>query len=316
MNTVIGSFNDKVLKPVKYLLILIIVVFVFAALNPLVVIDAWQRGVVFSKFGWVKTNVLDEWIHFRIPLIETITPMDVRTQKILFTDNPQKYPDIRSSRARLESASSDLQDVYVDAIVTYSLDKNSVSKIYQTVWLDYESKKVIPRVIDSIKTHTAKFKVAEILTNREKIKSNVEEELTADFALQWIILEWVSLTNFNFNAEFKKSIEEKQIAEQLKEKESYELDRVAIQAQQKVKQAEAEAEAKIKKAEWEKQAKILNWEWIEEYNRLIRQQITVEVIDYKKLENEASAIGKWNGQYPSTYLWSDWWAIPLINIGK
>ncbi len=316
MNTVIGSFNNKVVKPIKYLLILFIVIFVFAALNPLVVIEAWQRWVVFSKFGWVKVNVLDEWIHFRIPLIESITPMDVRTQKILFTDNPQKYPDIRSSRARLESASSDLQDVYVDAIVTYSLDKSNVSKIFQDVWLDYESKKVIPRVIDSIKTHTAKFKVAEILTNREKIKSNVEEELTADFANQWIILEWVSLTNFNFNAEFKKSIEEKQIAEQLKEKESYELDRVAIQAQQKVKQAEAEAEAKIKQAEWEKTAKILEWEWIEEYNRLIRQQITAEVIDYKKLENEASAISKWNWEYPSTYLWSDWWAIPLINIWK
>lgn len=177
-------------------------------------------------------------------------------------------------------------------------------------------KKSYSRVIDSIKTHTAKFKVAEILTNREKIKSNVEEELTKEFAGQWITLEWVSLTNFDFNPEFKKSIEEKQIAEQLKEKESYELDRVAIQAQQKVKQAEAEAEAKIKKAEWEKKAKILDWEWIEAYNKLIKQQINQDVIEYKKLENEASVITKWNWQYPSTYLWSDGWAIPLINIGK
>jgi len=59
----------------------------------------------------------------------------------------------------------------------------------------------------------------------------------------------VSLTNFDFNAEFKKSIEEKQIAEQRKEKENYELERVAIEAQQKVKQAEAIAEAKVKEAE-------------------------------------------------------------------
>jgi hypothetical protein len=59
--------------------------------------------------------------------------MDVRTQKILFTDNPKKYPDMKSSRARLESASSDLQDVYVDAIVTYSLDKSNVSNIYKDV---------------------------------------------------------------------------------------------------------------------------------------------------------------------------------------
>jgi len=315
MVTIINSFNNKVVKPVKYLLILFIFVFIVFSLNPLVVIDAWQRWVVFSKFGWVKQNVLWEWIHFRIPLIEEITMMDVRTQKILFTDNPERYPDIKYSRARLESASSDLQDVYIDAIVTYSLDQNNVSKIYQTVWLDYDSKKVIPRIIDSIKTHTAKFKVSEILTNREKIKTNVEAELTEEFASQWIILEWVSLTNFNFNAEFKKSIEEKQIAEQLKEKESYELDRIAIQAQQKVKQAEAEAEAVIKKAEWEKKAKILNWEGIEEYNRLIRQQITAEVIDYKKLENEFSAINKWNWEYPSTYMGTGG-AIPIINIWK
>jgi hypothetical protein len=59
--------------------------------------------------------------------------MDIKTQKILFTSNPDKYPDIRNSRPRLESASSDLQDVYVDAIVTYSLSQDTVSKIYQTV---------------------------------------------------------------------------------------------------------------------------------------------------------------------------------------
>jgi hypothetical protein len=61
--------------------------------------------------------------------------MEIRTQKVLFTDNINKYPDISSleSRARLECASSDLQDVYVDAIITFSLDKNSVANIYQTV---------------------------------------------------------------------------------------------------------------------------------------------------------------------------------------
>lgn len=292
-------------KKIKYITGVFLVIIIIAALNPLVVIEAWHRWVVFSKFGWVKESVLSEWIHLRIPLIETITSMDIRTKKILFTDNASKYPDIKKSRARLESASSDLQDVYVDAIVTYSLEQGNVAKIFQTVWLDYESKKVVPRVIDSIKTHTAKFKVSEILTNREAIKTNVEAELSDEFLAQWIILEWVSLTNFDFNPEFKKSIEEKQIAEQRKEKESYELERVAIQAQQKVKQADAE-----------KQAKILEWEWIEEYNRLIKQQINDDVIQYKKLENEAKAITKWNGNYPSTYFSWDQSAIPLINIGK
>jgi len=313
---IIETLNKNIIRPTKIITFIIIGIILFSMLNPLVVIDAWNRWVVFSKFGWVKQKVLWEWVHFRIPLIESITQMDVRTQKILFTNDPHKYPDIRESRSQLECASSDLQDVYIDAIVTFKLDDKSVSKVYQDVWLDYSSKKVAPAVIDSIKTHTAKFKVSEILTNREKIKTNVEKELKIIFEKNNLILEWVSLTNFDFNPDFKRSIEEKQIAEQTKEKENYELERIAIQSQQKVKQAEAQAEAEIKKAEWEKQAKILVWQWIQEYNNLIKQEISKEVLDYKALENALKAIEKWNWNYPQYYMWWENWAIPLINIWK
>ncbi len=298
----------------KIVLWIIIIIWLFNILNPLVVIDAWNRWVVFSKFGWVKSNTLWEWIHFRIPLIESIEQMNVRTQKILFSNSPEKYPDIRNIRSRLDSASSDLQDVYVDTIVTYSLNKDNVSKIYQDVWLDYESKKVIPLIINSVKTHTAKYKVSEILTNREKIKNAVEQELTQELAKEWIVFEWISLSDFNFNSEFKKSIEEKQIAEQKMEKEKYELERIAIQAQQKVKEAEADAEAKVKRADWEKKAKILEWEAIEEYNKLIRQELSQGVLDYKELEIQLKAIEKWWWAYPTYYMGWENWAIPLINI--
>jgi len=169
---------NKIKWLVKVVISIVVLIILFSLLNPLVVIEAWNRWVVFSKFGWVKPIALWEWIHLRIPLIENIQQMNVRTQKILFTNSPEKYPDINNVRARLDSASSDLQDVYVDTIVTYSLSKENVAKIYQNVWLDYESKKVIPLIINSIKTHTAKFKVSEILTNREKIKEAVEAELT------------------------------------------------------------------------------------------------------------------------------------------
>lgn len=304
----------KIWLSFKLLIGLFVLILWIIILNPIVVIDAWNRWVVFSKFWWVKSEALWEWIHLRIPLVESIIQMDVRTQKILFTNNPEKYPDIKNVRARLDSASSDLQDVYVDTIVTFSLSKDQVSRVYQDVWLDYQSKKVIPLIINSIKTHTAKYKVSEILTNREKIKTAVEAELSAEFAKQWILLEWVSLSDFNFNAEFKKSIEEKQIAEQKMEKEKYELERIAIQAQQKVKEAEADAEARIKRAEWEKKAKVLEWEWIKEYNTLIKLELSADVLDYKKLENELKAIEKWTWGYPTYYMWWEWWAIPLINI--
>lgn len=307
------QFNFKI---VKYVLWFFVAVFLFVTLNPLVVINAGQRWIVFSKFWWVKTIVLWEWIHLRIPLVESIVQMDVRTQKLVFTNDASKYPDIWNIRGRLDSASSDLQDVYVDVIVTYSLEKTKAAKIYQDVGLDYESKKIIPAVINSVKTHTAKFKVAEILTNREKIKNDVEWELSKILDKDGIKLEGVSLANFDFNPEFKKSIEEKQITEQKKEKEKYELERVAIQAQQKVKQAEADSQSKITIAEWEKKAKILEWEAVKEYNILISQWLSKDVLEYKKLENTLKAVDKWNGMYPNYYMWWANWAIPLINIWK
>mgnify|MGYP003963671583 FL=1 len=100
------------------------------------------------------------------------------------------------------------------------------------------------------------------------------------------------------------------------EKEKYELERIAIQAQQKVKEAEADAEAKVKRAEWEKKAKILEWEGIESYNKLIKQELSDSVLNYKTLENELKAIEKWKWDYPTYYMWGEWWAIPLINIWK
>ncbi|MFK7779619.1 MAG: prohibitin family protein [Candidatus Gracilibacteria bacterium] len=312
MNNNIPKLNFTI----KAITTIVIVTMGIIILNPLVVIEAGHRGVVFSKFGGVKAEALGEGIHLRIPLVESIQQLNVRTQKILFTNNPEKYPDISNVRARLDSASSDLQDVYVDTIVTFSLEKSQVSKIYQNVGLDYESKKVIPLIINSIKTHTAKFRVSEILTNREKIKNAVEKELTEEFGKVGIILEGVSLANFDFNAEFKKSIEEKQIAEQRMEKEKYELERIAIKAQQKVKEAEADAEAKIKRAEGEKRAKILEGEGIESYNKLIKLELSESVLDYKALEIQLQAIDKWKGDYPTYYMGGEGSAIPLINIGS
>ena len=129
-NSNIPMWNNKQLKFIKYIIFIVLFVIIIWLLNPLVVIDAWNRWVIFSKFGWVKNNVLWEWIHLRIPLVENITQMNVRTKKIIFTNNPEKYPNAKTYRTRLDSASADLQDVYVDVIFTYSLDKDKVSNIY------------------------------------------------------------------------------------------------------------------------------------------------------------------------------------------
>jgi prohibitin 2 len=53
----------------------------------------------------------------------------------------------------------------------------------------------------------------------------------------------LSITDFEFSPEFNKAIESKQTAEQLALKAKRDLDRIKVEAQQKIATAQAEAEA-------------------------------------------------------------------------
>ncbi len=301
----------------KWTLWIILILLLVTGANPFVTINAGNRGVVFDRLrGGVQEQVLDEGLKLKVPYFQSIIELPVRTQRIVFTGGggtgnkslsyaSSDFMGRASQHGRMLAASSDLQDVYVDAVITYHLEPSQVGKIYQTVGTDFENKKVVPRAIDVVKTHTAKFKVAEILTKREEIRNQIIEDLKARLAVDGIILEDVELTNFDFNAEFKAAIERKQIAEQEAETEENKLRQKEIQVQQTIKIAEAD-----------KQAKILEGESIAEYNRLIQQEITPQVIEYKQLENQREAINKWSGTYPTTYFGGESGAVPLINLGN
>ncbi len=302
----------------KWIAIGVLLILVVTALNPFVTIDPGHTGVVFDKLrGGIQSSTHGEGLHFRLPIFQDVVQIPVRSQKIVFVNKSNnqlaynKQTSFTSAKATeygsMFAASSDLQDVYVDAVVTYHLDKAKVASIYQDIGLDYESKKVIPKTIDAVKTFTAKYKVSDILTKREEIKNLVQEYLTIELAEDFIVLEDINLTNFDFNAQFKAAIEQKQIEEQKAQKEEYILRQIEISSQQKVKKAEAE-----------KQAKILEGEGIGEFNRLLQTDITPDILEFKKLENAKSAIEKWDGAYPATYFGSggEGSPIPLINIGK
>lgn len=77
----------------------------------------------------------------------------------------------------------------------------------------------------------------------------------------------------------------------------------AIEAQNKIVQAEAEAQQRIAKARGDSLSAVIAASGEYEANRLLRQSITPEILEYKKLE-------KWNGVLPTV----QGGGTPLINI--
>lgn len=267
--------------------------------NTFLVIPTGHRGVVFDTLrGGVQKQVMSEGLHMKVPFVQYVRKLPVNTQKVIFGSNTKE-----SDFASMKAASSDLQDVIISVTVTYHLDHVNIYKIYQDLGGDYVSKKIVPNAIDAVKTYTAKYKVQDILTKREEIKELVYNDLKSALAKDNIVLEDINLTDITFDEQFKKSIEEKQIAEQQAQKEKYLLDQKQVQYQAKIAEAEAN-----------KQAKILEGEGIAAYNKAVQINLNPSVIEYKRLENNKFAIDKWNGTYPQTYLGGNGSSIPLINI--
>jgi regulator of protease activity HflC (stomatin/prohibitin superfamily) len=92
-----------------------------------------------------------------------------------------------------------------------------------------------------------------------------------------MILEDINIKEFAFSDEFNKAIESKQTAEQNALRAKRDLERIKIEAEQKVAQAGAEAEAL----------------------RLKKQEVTPELIQLKQIEVQEKALEKWDGRLPS-----------------
>ncbi|WP_066067130.1 prohibitin family protein [Neobacillus soli] len=240
------------------LIAIVILVVVFFSTTT---VASGNRGVLL-QLGAVKPTIFTEGFHFKIPFIQTVQLMEVRVQK---------------EESSQTAASKDLQIVTTKVAVNYSVDPEAVNKIYQEIGLDYRSRIVEPAIAESLKAITAQYTAEELISKRPEVSAQVKDMLGKKLTKYYMILEDINIKEFAFSDEFNKAIESKQTAEQNALRAKRDLDRVKIEAEQKIAQARAEAEAL----------------------RLKKQEVTEELIQLKQIEVQEKALEKWDGHLPS-----------------
>lgn len=240
----------------------IIVIFVFIViLNPFVIINAGERGVVLT-FGKAGDETLTEGLHFRIPFVQKIIKMDVKVQK---------------SQTDADSASKDLQDIHSIIALNYHIIPERANIIFKTIGLTYKDKVIDPAVQEVVKAVTAKYTAVELITQREKVRNDIKQLLKERLIQYHIVVDDFSIINFKFSPQFTQAIEQKQTAEQLALKAQRDLERVKIEAEQKITQAKAEAESL----------------------RIQKENVTPLLVELRKIEANMKAIEKWDGKLPT-----------------
>ena len=259
----------------KKFIIPIVLVILLLLFKPWVQVGAGERGIVLN-FGAVQDVVLNEGIHFRIPIVQKIIPMDVKIQK---------------ANTDAASSSSDLQDVDLSVALNYHIIPDKANLVYQTIGLSFKERIIDPAIQEVMKAVSARYTAEELITKRTAVSSEMQEALTNRLLASHISVDAFSIISFSFSQTFTDAIEAKQTAEQNALKAKRDLDRIKVEAQQTVAAATAEAEAL----------------------RLQKMNISPDLIELRKIEANLKAIEKWNGILPTV---TGAGAVPFIGVGE
>ena len=261
--------------PLRLVLIIVAILVFFLFLSPFVQVGAGERGVVLN-FGAVQDAVLNEGLHFRVPIMQRVAIMDVKVQKAV-TD--------------AAAASSDLQDVTSSVALNYHVMPDKANVVYQTVGVEFKERIIDPAIQEVMKAVTAQYTAEELITKRPTVSEAMRAALAERLLAYSIAVDTFSIVSFSFSKVFTEAIEAKQTAEQLALKSKRDLDRIRIEAEQTITAAKAEAEAL----------------------RLQKANISLDLIELRKIEANLKAIEKWNGILPQV---TGGGAVPFIGVGE
>lgn len=244
--------------------------FVLLSINPFVKVDAGERGVMLN-WGAVQDNILNEGIHWRIPVMQHVVKINVQTQKY---------------EIEAVAYSKDLQTATAVLALNYHADASAANKLYQEIGIDYEERIIAPSVQETMKQITAQYNAEELISKRTEVKDQLKANILERLRVSHLIVDDISIVNFDFSDAYEDAIEEKQVAEQNAKKAENDLKRIQVEAQQQIETAKAQAES-------------------------IR--IQAEALQQNQNLVNLKAVEKWDGKLPQ-YMMGD--SVPFLSITK
>ena len=222
-------------------------------------VGAGEVGVQ-SLFGSVQEGVLKSGLNLVNPMVSVET-MDIRTQA--YTMSSVHDEGSQTGDDAISTLSSDGLTLKLDLTIWYRLNESDAPQVYRTIGTDYVEKIVRPAIRTAIRDVSVGFSATDIYSiKREDFVRDVTKNLENAFNGRGIILERVLVRNVELPEKVRAAIDEKIASEQRAQQMVYVL--------QKEKQ---EAERKRVEAQG-----------ISDYNRIVSQSITDQVLQLKGIE--------------------------------
>jgi regulator of protease activity HflC (stomatin/prohibitin superfamily) len=180
--------------------------------------------------------------------------------------------------------------VTTEVSLNYQLEGSKVGETYRNMRQEYENRVIQPFVQEAVKSTTANFDAEQLITQRPRVKAELQDLIAKRLAPLGIGVVELSITDFRFTQVFQDSIEAKVKAVQQALEAENALKRVGFEAQQAIVKATAEAKGL----------------------ELQKVQVTAQLLDLRRIEVQRAAVDKWNGVMPTVV--TSGGPVPMLDV--
>src|SRR3989338_6853113 len=146
----------------KIIIIGVVIAILILMVSSAGIVGAGQRGVLL-RFGAVTGTIKNEGLYFKIPFVEEV---------VLMSTQIEKYTALASA------SSKDLQVVNTEVTLNYQLESDKVGEIYRKMRQDYEHCVIQPFVQEAVKSTAANFDAEQLITQRPRVKTELQDLIT------------------------------------------------------------------------------------------------------------------------------------------
>lgn len=278
------SFNIPTGKTMGVIWVVLIIIVLGFLLKPFSIINSGEVGIKVTA-GEFDNVALQPGIHFYVPGIQKIIPINIKVRKAEFvngTESSFRRGDNNLVRPAISVMDYRGLSVAIELAVQYSLEPLAVPQTIETFGLDWEEKIITPVIGEIVRNVVGSFPTEELPTKRNEIAALINEKFRTNIDSlknKPVKLESIQLTDIILPLEIKKRIEAVQVAKQEAERARYEVERAKQEAEKKATLAQGVADATIIEADAQARA-----------NRLISQSLSNPLLQLKQIEVQ----GKFN----------------------
>merc|ERR1740123_39132 len=130
--------------------------------NFVFVVDGGERALIFDKFSGLRDKVYGEGMHFKLPIVQVPKYFEIRT----------RYRMISST-----TGTRDLQSVNLTLRILFRPVEDQLPMILNNIGEDYDSKIFTSIGNEVLKSIVAQYDAGQLITMREKVSSEIREQL-------------------------------------------------------------------------------------------------------------------------------------------